>query len=270
MRLIGLLLSICFSLRATARPRIGYNRAQKPFVIREVGVWGESAYRVMFASADKCEEFFYLKGLSDSDAAVSLAEQTDVVSCTVPAGSASVGDAYGVTAQVVCSPGTSRRTMSIDCFVGGVPFGGAIIHLENTPGCEIDDAVARCGAAFAKYREMKKTPAQTDEWGGDFNVDTESITSEGEVGSTEMGEEETVASPPNTEMSEEEPAAASSNEEPVPVETMSSETPIVDLSDGFLDEDLSVTSGSSPTDVEPKETTESETLNENESNEDAV
>jgi len=137
--------------------RAGYNAASQLFVIRTEGPRDDQNHQIMYGQVNKCQEFFRVKEfVNDEDSFVEFAKQTDVVSCTEPSGSAEIIDAYGITAKYVCSPGLFDRTITVSCSAGSTAFGGFLIFIGEQPGCEVADAVNRCGGAFLKFRELTK------------------------------------------------------------------------------------------------------------------
>jgi hypothetical protein len=168
--------------------RAGYNAASQLFVIRAEGPRDDQIHQIMYGQVNKCQEFFRVKEfVNDEDSFVEFAKQTDVVSCTEPSGSAEIIDAYGITAKYVCSPGLFHRTITVSCSAGSTAFGGFLIFIGEQPGCEVADAVNRCGGAFLKFRELTKH-IQTFIHGDSSNNEDESRRLE-EVVSTEKIEE---------------------------------------------------------------------------------
>ena len=195
------ILTVIVGVANCTKPRSGYNRANQSFVIRTMG---PSVHQVMFGPMNNCEEFFLFKESDDMDSLVEDAKKTNIVSCAQTEEAGGVIDAYDIQADVVCSRGSSRRSMAIDCMIGDSVFGGFVIYIDSEPGCEIADAVARCGGAFLKFRDFSQKVADDSENGnssdgGNDTVEVESETVE------ESGEEAQQADDPSETMEETQP-----------------------------------------------------------------
>jgi len=153
-----LLFSVIVSFSLGHKPRVGYNKANQSFVIRRQGAPGvNESHHIMYGIVDMCQEYFFVKDLvNDEDIFVEYAKETEIVSCKEPDASSEIVDAYGITAEFACSPGSSHRALSVTCSAGGSPFGGFLIYLGDKPGCELENAVSRCGGAFVKFQELIK------------------------------------------------------------------------------------------------------------------
>lgn len=154
------LFSLIVGIVQCEKPQVGYNQARQSFVVRPLG---PKVYQVMYGPMNNCEEFYLFKDFGDMDSLVQSTRLTNIVSCTEPEGASGVVEAYDIRAVVACSNSVSRRSMAIDCMIGDSPFGGFVIYLDSQPGCEIENATARCGGAFIKYRELTKVEDDSEE-----------------------------------------------------------------------------------------------------------